>query len=56
VLCQRRCRQPIHSQDGAPLPTTLLTDAELAQLAGYPGEIASDDLATFFRLDGEDRR
>ncbi len=41
---------------GAVAPTRLLTDAELSQLAGYPDEIASEDLATFFRLDGEDRR
>lgn len=38
------------------MPTRLLTDVELAQLAGYPSAIAAEDLTTFFRLDSQERR
>lgn len=38
------------------MPTRVLTDAELAQLTGYPGEVGAQDLTTFFRLDGDARR
>jgi len=37
------------------MPTRLLTDAELAQLTGYPSSVAAEDLTTFFRLEGRDR-
>jgi hypothetical protein len=34
----------------------VLTDAELAQLSGYPRDIGAEDLTTFFRLDVDTRR
>ncbi len=38
------------------MPTRVLTDAELAQLSGYPREVGAQDLTTFFRLDDDARR
>jgi hypothetical protein len=36
------------------MPVRFLSDAELARLSGWPGEIADDDLVTFFTLTGDD--
>jgi Domain of unknown function (DUF4158) len=38
------------------MPTRFLTDAELAQLSGYPAGIAAEDVVTYFSLSPEDRR
>jgi hypothetical protein len=38
------------------MPTRVLTDAELAQLTGYPRAVGAQDLTTFFRLDEQARR
>ena len=38
------------------MPMRVLTDAELAQLSGYPRDIGAEDLTTFFRLDADTRR
>ncbi len=38
------------------MPTRFLSDAELAQLSGFPTEIAAEDLVTYFRLEESDRR
>src|SRR6188472_2800820 len=36
------------------MPTRFLSDAEIAQLEGFPESIDGRDLARYFRLDGED--
>ncbi len=36
------------------MPVRFLSDAELAQLSGWPSEIAADDLITFFTLTDDD--
>jgi hypothetical protein len=33
------------------MPTRFLTDAELAQLPGFPAGIAGEDLVTYFSLE-----
>ncbi len=38
------------------MPTRFLSDAELAQLSGFPSDIAAEDLVTYFRLEESDRR
>lgn len=38
------------------MPTRFLTDAELAQLSGFPADIAAEDLVTYFSLEPDDRR
>lgn len=38
------------------MPTRFLSDAELAQLSGFPAEIADEDLVTYFTLVDADRR
>jgi hypothetical protein len=38
------------------MPTRFLPDAELAQLSGFPAEIADEDLVTYFTLVDADRR
>src|SRR5271155_3188965 len=38
------------------MPTRFLSDAELAQLAGFPTEVAAEDLVTYFDLEADDRR
>jgi hypothetical protein len=41
---------------GDVMPTRFLSDAELAQLSGFPAEIADEDLVTYFTLVDADRR
>ena len=36
------------------MPVRFLSDADLARLSGWPGEIADEDLVTFFTLTGDD--
>jgi len=36
------------------MPVRLLTDAVLAQLSGWPSELANDDLIAFFTLTDDD--
>jgi hypothetical protein len=36
------------------MPVRFLSDAELARLSGWPGEIAVEDLVTFFTLARDD--
>ncbi len=38
------------------MPTRFLSDAELAQLAGFPADIAAEDLVTYFTLEADDAR
>ena len=38
------------------MPTRFLSDAELAQLAGFPADVAGEDLVTYFSLEGDDLR
>lgn len=38
------------------MPTRFLSDAELAQLSGFPADIAAEDLVTYFTLTEVDRR
>jgi hypothetical protein len=38
------------------MPTRFLSNAELAQLSGFPAEIADEDLVTYFTLFDDDRR
>ncbi len=40
---------------GGEVPTRYLSDAELARLSGYPHEISTEELASFFRLSTDDR-
>ena len=41
---------------GDAMPTRFLSDAELAQLAGFPADIAGEDLVTYFTLEPDDDR
>jgi hypothetical protein len=36
------------------MPVRFLSDAELARLSGWPGEVADEDLVTFFTLTDDD--
>ena len=36
------------------MPTRFLSDAEVAQLAGFPAEVAAEDLVTYFDLAPDD--
>jgi hypothetical protein len=36
------------------MPVRFLSDAELARLSSWPGEIADDDLVTYFTLSSAD--
>lgn len=36
------------------MPTRFLSDAEVAQLAGFPAEVAAEDLVTYFDLEPDD--
>lgn len=38
------------------MPTRFLSDAELSQLAGFPADIAAEDLVTYFTLEPDDAR
>ncbi|MGH9068853.1 MAG: DUF4158 domain-containing protein, partial [Acidimicrobiales bacterium] len=38
------------------MPTRFLSDAELAQLSGFPAEIGAEDLVTYFTMAEDDRR
>ena len=38
------------------MPTRFLSDADLAQLSGFPAEIAGEDLVSYFTLAADDRR
>ena len=38
------------------MPSRFLSDAELAQLSGFPAEIAAEDLVTYFTLAADDQR
>jgi hypothetical protein len=44
-----------YAPPGDAMPTRFLSDAELAQLSGFPAEIADEDLVTYFTLVDADR-